>query len=364
MCRRSIARILAASAACFLLPALSFGQAPKKKITRAADVPQFQYSVKGKVEDLVKSEDAFRPLGAQIRKDVESILRDYHFEDTATKRRLLTVIAALDLLDGHDDTARQRLTEIKALEEKPAAKLLSRMIGFAILDARRESRDRNSPAYRQAAYGSVRRSLEGLPFDVVQNDLKSMRAGFQIVSEAFMIGQLRARLDPVVAKTGALSSDMAFTLPEIRGFFVEVLLVKDTFNETLGAYLSAHAKDKTDIWAEREVTLGEDGKYQPLSVAVWDSGVDVAVFKDRVVKDASGQPTVLAYDINTRKTTGNLYPLNSEQFRRFPEGAKHLKGFSDLQANIESPESSELRQRLSNYRNRSAPLRKCWTIRA
>ena len=125
--------------ACALMPLLLLAQ-PPKKITRAADVPVFQYSISGKVEDLVRSEQAFAPFAAQVRKNVESVLRDYEIDDAATKRGLLGTLAALDILEGHDDAARARLDEIKALEEKPAAKALSGLITRAILDARRESK--------------------------------------------------------------------------------------------------------------------------------------------------------------------------------------------------------------------------------
>ena len=113
-------------------------------------MPVFQCSISGKVEDLVRSEQAFRPFAAQVRINVESVLRDYEIDDAATKRGLLATLVALDVLEGHDDAARGRLDEIKALEEKPAAKALSGLMTRSILDARRESGDRNSPAYRKA----------------------------------------------------------------------------------------------------------------------------------------------------------------------------------------------------------------------
>lgn len=138
------------------VPLLLLAQPPKKKIMRAADVPQFQYSIDGKVEDLVRSEQAFRPFAAQVRKNVESVLRDYEIDDAATKRGLLSTLVALDILEGQNDEARQRLDEIKALEEKPAAKALSGLISRSILDARRESGDRNSAAYRKAVYALSR----------------------------------------------------------------------------------------------------------------------------------------------------------------------------------------------------------------
>src|SRR5712692_1166889 len=150
---------LIAAYAC-LIPALLFAQPAKKKISRAADVPQFQYAISGKVEDIIKSDEAFRPFAAQVRRNVESVLRDYEIDDAGTKRGLLGILAALDLLENHDDAARQRYVEIQALEDKPAAKALSGFISRAILDARRDHRDRNSPAYRQAVYAAVKRSLD------------------------------------------------------------------------------------------------------------------------------------------------------------------------------------------------------------
>ena len=328
------------------VPLLLLAQPPKKKIMRAADVPQFQYSIDGKVEDLVRSEQAFRPFAAQVRKNVESVLRDYEIDDAATKRGLLSTLVALDILEGHNDEARQRLDEIKALEEKPAAKALSGLISRSILDARRESGDRNSAAYRKAVYASLTRALDGLPFDVVQNDLKSAKASVEIASDSFLIGQVQASFDPVVQKTGGLSSDLADSLPGIRLMLVERIPLKDTLDEALGAYLSAHAVEKKDIWAAREVTLPPGQNYKPVNVAVWDSGVDLAIFRGRVLENA-GQPAVLAYDIESRKTTGDLYPLNATQLARFSEAKKELKGLSDMQANVESPESTELKQAIS-----------------
>src|SRR5262249_43383606 len=119
------------------------------------------------------------------------------------------------------------------LEEKPAAKALSGILTRSILDARRETKDRTSSAYRQALYAALKRSLEALPFDVVQNDVKSMKAGVEIGSEALIVGQLRASLDPVVEKTGGLSSDLANGLPGARVLLVERLPLKETLNEGL-----------------------------------------------------------------------------------------------------------------------------------
>jgi subtilisin family serine protease len=89
----------------------------------------------------------------------------------------------------------------------------------------------------------------------------------------------------------------------------------------------------------------EPGKdYTPVNIAVWDGGVDTAVFKDRLVLDPDGKPAVIAYDINTRRTTGALYPFPPDRAKKIPELKQRVKGWSDVQANIDTPEASALKK--------------------
>lgn len=333
-----------------VLPMIAFGQPAKKTITREADVPRFQYAVGGPVEDLIKSEATFRPFAARVRQNVESVLRDFDIEDAATRRSLLSTIASLDLLEGRDGDARKKLDEVKALEEKPAQKQMSGLIARAILEARRVTKDPASEQYRRAVHDAVKRALDAMPYEVVQNEVKAAKADVEMVTEGMLIGQLQAQLDPVVKKTGGLSSDFAHQLPSARMMLVEQIPMKATLTEAFATYLAAHKTEKRDIWADRDVVLTLGGRYGPINVAVWDSGVDLAVFNDQVAKDRSGAPAVLAYDINSRKSSGAIYPLSADQARRFPEGRALVKGFLDLQANVESEEATQLRQRLAQLK--------------
>ena len=54
---------------------------------RDSDLPVFQHPMHGPVEDLMKSEESFRPFAAQVRKDVKAVLRDYDIEE-GTNRKL------------------------------------------------------------------------------------------------------------------------------------------------------------------------------------------------------------------------------------------------------------------------------------
>lgn len=340
---------LIASVIVALLIAVAPAQIPKKKITRAADLPVFQYKIDGKVEDVIQSEEAFRPLAAQIRRDVESVLRDYDVEDRATRRSLLGTLVALDILEKRDGDARAKLAEIKSLEDKPAQKAISGLVTSAMLEARAQAPDESSQQYRTALYQALKRSLDGLNYGLVQNDLKSTKAGIEIVTRALIVGQIQSTMDPVVKKTGALSSDLADRLPGARMLLVDRLPVTPVITEALSGYLTAHNAEKPDIWAARNVVLEPGKDYKPVTLAAWDSGVDISIFKNQL-KEADGAPAVIAYDIENRKTAGNLYPLTPEQKEKYKDAESELKGFSDLQANVDSPEATQLRKTIASLK--------------
>jgi hypothetical protein len=334
----------------FLFPAVFF-ILPNfyQNIARATDRPQFQYHVNGKLEELVKSEDLFRPLAAEIRKHVESIFREYKLKDPSVKRGWLSVLGILDMLEHRDDSARERLAQITALEEKPAAKAVSGLIAKAILDARREVPDTASPAYNQAVARALKHLLDELSYDLVQNELREIKTSFELLEESAVIGIIRAN-DAIIEKTGGLSIDAAAGLASNRLQLLEFLPVRDALTNTIGAYLSAHTGDKKDIWTDRNVALDPGKPCQAVNVAVWDTGIDPSLFKDKIAIDAGGQPAVLAYDIEFKKTSGSLYPINAEQSRKYADVKKLLKGLFDLQANSDSPEAAEMRRMYSQFR--------------
>ncbi len=332
----------------FLLPLLLLAQPPKQKITRAADLPVFTYKIDGTVEDVLQSDVKFHRLALEIRKNIESTLAKYDIEDKGTLRGLLSTLATLDVLEGRDADALKLLDQVKSLQEKPASKLLTGVTSRAILNARDSNKDPNSPEFRQDVYTSIRQALDGMPFEVVSNDLKNQKASSEMLSKNMLIGGVQAAMDPTLKKNnGVLSSDMANSIPNMRFTLTELLPLKDTLVEVYSSYLAAHNVEKPDIWAARSVRLEPGKEYSTVNVAVWDSGVDTNIFKDRLVRDSSGQPAVIAFDLASRKTSGQLYPLTPEQQKKVPEMKTEDKAFSDMQANLDTPDAAALKKKLS-----------------
>lgn len=328
----------------------AFAQA-KPRIEKAADMPRFSYKIDGPLEGLVKDEKAFGRFAAEVRRDNQSVLDGYEIADKAAHRELLTVLAQIDFLEGRYAEAAKRAEEIRALEEKPADKLISGMGIRTMVAAEAKVGDVTSDAYRQEVGRQIAAELAKYPYPVIANDIKSYNRSAEIIGEALLLGSIRDQLQPVVDKSGGvLSSDFAPAIVNTRYALTARLPLKQTLIDTYGAYLAANKVEKPDIWAARDVELPEGRNYAPVAVAVWDSGVDAQIFKDRVLRDGEGNPLFLAFDVYENPSTSELMPIPAELRSRLPTMKSRMKGLSDLQSNIDSPEASEVKAAFSQMK--------------
>jgi hypothetical protein len=332
-----------------LLVATAAAAQAKPRIEKAADLPRFTYAIEGRVEDLVRDDAKFARFASDLRRDTESVLAGYEIDDRATLRQLEGELAQLDWLAGNVDSALARAERIKALQEKPADKLMSGLQLRAMIGAQKKVGDRDSDAYRTEVGQLITADLATMPYEVVQNEAREAKAGAEIMSEALTIGYLRNVIQPTVDKAGGISSDLAPAIVNAKYRIVATLPLKKTLVETYSAYLAAHHVDKPDIWAARDVTLPPGKGYATVNVGIWDSGVDTSLFDHRVVKDG-GKPAVIAFDRFAKPATGALQPIPPALQAKIPELKARLKGFSDLRSNIDSPEASEVKQYLSTLK--------------
>ncbi|MDQ6685836.1 MAG: S8 family serine peptidase [Pseudomonadota bacterium] len=327
-----------------LIASLAAAQ-PKPRIERAADLPRFSYKIDGKVEDVVRSAERFAPFAAAVRRDSESVLANYDIADKATRRGLIGLLASLDYLEGRYDDALARVEQVRALQDKPADKLISGLR----LKAMATSAKANGPAgeaYRRAVGEIIARELAPLPYAVVENDIKGGKASAELIGEALIFGQIREVMQPIVDQSGSLSSDFAPGVVGARFAFLGVLPLKQTFVDSYAAYLAAHQTKKADIWAARDVALKPEETKAPVVIAVWDSGVETSNFAGRLARDGD-KPALIAFDKYSRLSSGELMPLPADQQGRIGAMTSRMKGFSDLQSNIDSKEASEVKAYLS-----------------
>jgi subtilisin family serine protease len=334
--------------------ALSFAQAPAKKVVKTEnDLPRFNYPIAGTATDLLNSDDAtFNAFSAKVQADVDSVLNDYDIQDRATLRSLLGVRLTLQLLAGNQDQAALKtIAAIRDLEDKPDAKLLSGIRASAIIHAR-ETGQSSGPAFDEAFAKDYAARLKPLPWAIVGNRIKETKSSAEILTAALILGGVQANIEPALAKTHQLSNDLAWGLVSDRFFLKSIAPLKAATVDVLTQLVAANNTQKPDIWQAREVTLTEADKLTPVNVAIWDSGSDLSLFSGRTYTDphpaSGGDPHDLAFDLKGFPDHGFLLSLDTKQQDEYPSMRGELKGFSDLQLSIDSPEASALKQKLSS----------------
>ena len=321
----------------------------KTRIDKAADLPRFSYKLNGKIEDMVRDDAKFKPFAAEVRRDLEGVLARYEIEDKATLRQILTELAQLDMLDGHYDAALARVAQVKALEDKPADKLLSGITTRAVVAGVRTNPDLASVASRAAVLQSIKGELAPMPYDVIANEAKEAKAGIELLGEGRLIGNIREVLQPSVDKNGSLSSDLAPGLVRIKYVYSFILPLKPALVEAWSDYVAARNVEKPDIWAARAASLPAGANYTPVKIAVWDSGVDTKLFPHNLAS-ANGSVPVVAFDRFEQPAKGELEPIPDALKSKVPELKARLKGFSDLRSNIDSPEANEVKNYMSTLK--------------
>jgi len=333
-----------------LVTPVSYSQSnPKKKVSSQADLPRFSYPVKGSASELVQADEAtFDTFAGKVRADLDTVFRDYEIEDKSTMRTLLDAKLDLQYLTCEYRAALETVEAIRALEEKPAAKLTSGLYSRAVLQAAIDTKSTSGPAFEQALTKNYTEAINALPWDVVQDNIKQAYAGARIVTKSLLLGEVMTELDPSVRKSGALDNLEAWDLISTRVYLQWFLPLEHARGEILKQYIAAHNVIKPDIWTAREVTLSKDQKLTPVLVGIWDSGVDVSLFPDQLYTDP--QPTTsgthgLAVDDQGNPSTTWLYPLTAEQQKVYPEVRNEIKGFLDLENSIDSTEAEAVQKK-------------------
>lgn len=344
-------------------PALAEAPATQGKtvITRLSDLPTHTYPMPAKPSVMVRDVAAVRSLAEAIEKDVRSDLDSFDIQDVTAVRRMHGTLLTIAMLKGDDAEAQKQVGIVRGMQEKPAAKLTSGRITEALIAARQgpaEDFDRTLRTQLEAA-------LAALPWEVVQDDLQGTKGYLEYASEGIVLGNLESSLDPPAQEAGELSQQLAEDILGAAYTLNFILPHKDALHAAYAAVVDSHKEAlKPDIWAGRDVALDASAKLSPVTVAIWDSGVDFGI-------EALGRQAW----VNTKEVPGNgqdddgnglvddvhgigwtlygdytpelLFPIRTV----VPDPVvfqQYSKGFSDLQANVDSKEATELKQKLAS----------------
>ena len=233
------------------------------------------------------------------------------------------------------------------------------LVGEAVARARLAGRDS-----AEAVAEALQESVDALPYARVEANLESLKGRTEILSRALVLGSLESNYQPLVDRTnGSVSYDVASSLVGSSFTLDHFIPAARSINGVLTYTIDANRVEKEDIWAERQITLNDtDGS--PVTLAVWDSGVDTAIFRplgqlwtndDEIpgnglddddngyVDDVHG----VAYDLDSNKVREELYPIG-DATEDEASLQRLVKGLGDIQYNVDTPEAGEVRQRMAS----------------
>ena len=341
----------------FAITQPAFSQQAKKKVETTAQLPVHGYPISGKASDLLKDDAAFAKLTSALQKDLISDLQHYDIEDRATLIKYYGCLMQMAFLTGRYNEALSYLRQRNALEDKPAARAMAGLVDQPLIDGAKAGTEQAQKIFESEFAERVRM----LPYETVQNEVKQQKAWFEILSPNFMTGMVEQQYDTLVQKTGAIPKDAAMDIVNTRFTMQDVLPHNDFMAQQLQELIAAHHIEKKDIWAERTVTLPDRDPLTPSVIAIWDVGVDPSVFPGKMWinteeipnngKDDGANGYIddvygIGWDWYGKKSVGPLRELHIS--RAEIDTYKHYsKGFSDMEANLDTPESTEARKKLS-----------------
>jgi subtilisin family serine protease len=328
-------------------PAAAVPAAPaaKPKITKLDDLPRHTYPVQGTVTDLVLNDAKFNALADQVYANTEKDLNDYDIADKTLLKGLKGTLLQIDLLQGRNDDARQLIEEIRNLEDKPALKLTTGLLVLTRLDIEDKTgiKDLTNPTFVKAYEDELIKRTMALPYRVVQDILKEVKAGAEIRSRNLVLGSIQSELEPTVKKTGSLDDGLAEAVISERAALTVSIPLGKPIAAAMTAVIDANKVVKPDIWNARQVTLTAKDKLTPVVIGIWDSGVDPKDYPHKMFVDPTSttDPNGIAFDLHSNRVHGDLYPLG-DNAKRVPQLRSLIKGELDAEASVDSPEAAAL----------------------
>ncbi len=323
----------------------------QKTVNSATDLPRFDFPLGRQASTfLTANDDQFLAFTAKVEAAVDSLISGYTINDKETLRELVGAKLDAQLLRGDANGALKSVGELRGLEEKPAAKLVSGLLTSAIVQANLDTGAWSGEAYDQAFQKHYSEAIVPLPWATVQESVKSLRVSFELMSQSNLVSSAKNDLDPEVAKTGGVDLPGAEELLSMRCAIKLDLPVSKSALAVLEPYIEAHNVKKPDIWPEREVTLTAQDKTTPVRIAIFDSGVDTALYPGQLFVDpnpAAHSQHGLAFDMHGNLRNGDLQPLDADQKAAYPKWIAIAQGFDDLENGIDSPAAAQVRKTLA-----------------
>lgn len=315
--------------------------AAKTPITRADQLPRRSHTLPKLPSELLEGPLAdLLPLAEALERDIVSDLARFDIQDPSTLRSMVGTRINIALLRADWAAVAPLAAQLRALQDKPGPKLTTGVLSELVAKMRREGQ---GPEALQAAVGQ---RFGAMPWADVQDSLKAMKGQLEVANPALVIGIVRSQADEAARNARrVVDASMLAGLIGARAQLEHLLPVRAAVLAGLAPVIErqmAAAPPKPDRWSSRLVTLAATAPAKPVVVGIWDSGVDMALFKASASRG-------LAFDQDGKAVDDLLRPLGDAQ-ARWPTLKRLVKGSLDLRAALDTDEARQLKQTMSQLR--------------
>jgi subtilisin family serine protease len=313
----------------------------KTSITRADQLPRRTHTLPRLPSELLEGPvSELMPLAAALERDILADMARYDIQDRATLRAMVATRLNIALLRGDWAAVSPLAVQLRALQDKAGPKQTTGVLSELVAQMKRDGKGAD------ALQAWVGQRFSAMPWADVQDSVKAMKGQLEITSPSLVIGGVRSQADEAARNANRVVDDsMVAGLIGARAQLDHLLPVRAAIVAGLAPVIErqmAAAPAKPDRWSPRLVSLPASAPAKPVVIGIWDSGVDMALFK------ASAQRG-LAFDQDGRPVPDLLRPLGDAQ-PRWPTLKRLVKGSLDLRAALDTDEARQLKQTMAQLK--------------
>lgn len=332
--------------AIFVAAALLAAQAPAKAeaaataatdrqvITSAEQLPRRVIKLEKLPSEYLEAPRAeVQALADAFEKNLRDDLVRYDIRDAATLRGYYGSLLALAQFRGDWAAVPALVEKLKSLQDKPGPRATSGTLATIIAA---QQTGKHDAAWVQE---QVSQRYGAMKWEDVADTVKSMKGQMELLNPALVKGSFQQQVD-------VMATNMKMTVPE---GIVEAIVGARLQNEVIApiqpaivaglqTVIARNASQvaQVDIWTPRLFSIAPSAKATEVGVGIWDSGVDLALFKPTAGRG-------IAFDKDARPSTDLLRPLGESQ-ANWPQLKQLIKGAMDLQAALDTDDAQMLKR--------------------
>lgn len=265
-----------------ILP-LNYTQAQNKiVIDKAEDLPKYSYNLSNKdAVEIVQKKEQILKLATILKKDILSDLQKYDIRENATLRDYYEDLRTISVIEGDYNKALEYIQKGRELTDKESEKIILGLEIEAVINAIDKISSAEPNRIGSQITHSLLQKLNSADFALIQGEVEYLKSNTEIYSKNFLLGIVKSEDQPALNNNqGAVPKKIILNLIYMHYYLNYYIPYIEAFNNAYTNVLAERGSkiEKQDIWKNREVIIPNAPGYTPVTVAVWDTGVDMAVF--------------------------------------------------------------------------------------